>query len=29
MIVQGKIVDAGPQGLTIRVPYHPHFVTKK
>lgn len=29
MIVHGKIVDAGPQGLTIHIPYHPHFVTKQ
>ena len=29
MIVHGKIVNAGPQGLTIHIPYHPDFVTKQ
>lgn len=29
MIVQGRITDASPRGLTIQVPYDPRFVTQK
>lgn len=29
MIVQGRIVDASPRGLTISVPYDPRFVSQK
>ena len=29
MIVSGRITDASPRGLTITVPYDPHFVTQQ